>query len=117
MSGEKFVTPVSHVVMMVSSIAACYTHRVVRILYFNNGYVISSNNLHYITITICNMITKRKTSTTKQRDTKFSPLGNPLNGRKPSNFFSIDLSMSKMSSSTIQELKAVPHKDLENKIR
>ena len=86
---------------------------IVRILYFNNGYVRSSNNIHNYTITIYNRIVERKTSTTKQQHTDF-PLGNPNREEKPTNLLSIDSSISTMSSSTIQELKSRSHKDPEN---
>ena len=53
----------------------------------------------------------------KQKYRKISPLGNPSREENPTNFFSIDSSVSAMPSSTIQELKALPHKDPKNKIR
>ena len=84
---------------------------------FNDGYIRSSNNLHYMTITICNRITERKTSEAKQKYTKISPLGNPTREENPTNLCGIDSLASTMSSSTIQELNALPHKDPENKTR
>ena len=89
----------------------------IRIVYFNKGYVISSSNLQHNTITIYNRITERKTSTTKQEHINIF-LWETLIGKKTrQNFLSIDLSVSAMSSSTLQELNALPHKDIVNKTR
>ena len=58
----------------------------------------------------------KKDKHNKTKVDKYFPLGNPSREENPTNFFSIDSSVSKMSSSTVQELNALPHKDLENKI-